>query len=127
MSLIHCDASCIIKLTSKLFFLYVDDVTDNAVELGTMHSGPKAGLASMETLDDSTKDPWGPEQNGGSPDPKAPKDEETGTKDEKAAIEEEEKEKLVPIWQACWHNIVNYQWSIGTLSKLNRHDTNFFN
>lgn len=88
-----------------------------------MNNAPKAGLASMETLDDSTKDPWGPEQNG-SPDPKAPKDEEAGLKDEKAA-EDEEKEKLVPIWQACWESVVNYQWSIGTLSQSNRHDTNF--
>lgn len=78
-----------------------------------MNSGPKAGLASMETLDDSTKDPWGTEN--GSPDPKVPKDEENGLKgEEKAPAEEEEKEKTIPIWQACWQNIVNYQWSIGT-------------
>lgn len=87
-------------------------MTDNAVELGIVNSEPKAGLASMETLDDSTKDPWGTEN--GSPDLKAPKDDESGLKEgEKGAEDEEGKEKRIPIWQACWQSIINYQWSIG--------------
>lgn len=77
-----------------------------------MNNEPKAGLASMETLDDSTKDPWGPEN--GSPDAKVPNDEEAGLKEiDKAAEAEEDREKTIPIWQACWQNIINYQWSIG--------------
>lgn len=87
-------------------------MNDGGVELGNMNSGPKAGLASMETLDDSTKDPWGTEN--GSPDLKVPKDEENGVKNGEKAVEDEgEKEKPMPLWQACWQNVTNYQWSIG--------------
>lgn len=97
-------------------------MTDNAVELGNMNQ-PKAGLASMETLDDSTKDPWGPEN--GSPEPKVPKDEEAGLKEDEKAPEGEDdlKEKPIPVWQACWQNILNYQWSIGKFAAIVSNDS----
>jgi hypothetical protein len=84
-------------------------VTDN-IELGNTNNVPKAGLASMETLDDSTKDPWTVEN--GSESPKLPKEEEVTAAEAKAAEAEAEKEKPIPIWQ----QIQNYNCSIGIIT-----------
>lgn len=79
-------------------FNHTDDVTDN-IELGNT----KAGLASMETLDDSTKDPWNIE-NGETKDEQEAKNDE-----EKKALDSEDQEKPLSIWQ----QIRNYNCSIG--------------
>lgn len=72
------------------------------IELGSGPGG-KAGLASMETLDDSTKDPWNQENGGDAVD--AEKSEEAKKAEEATA---EEKTSL-------FSNIRNYTCSIGEL------------
>jgi hypothetical protein len=68
-----------------------------------MGNGPrgKAGLASMETLDDSTKDPWNQENGSDAVDADKPVE-----KPEKGAEDEEKKESLIA-------GILNYRCSIG--------------
>lgn len=90
-----------LKSINFFFFFNADDVTDN-IELGSSKNQGKAGLASMETLDDSTKDPWNIE-NGET------KEEEAKHDEEKKALESEEQEKPIPIWQ----QIRSYNCSIG--------------
>jgi Carboxylesterase family len=78
------------------------------IELG---SGPRAGLASMETLDDSTKDPWNPEN---SPDVvDAEKDGKSGAV-EKELCEQDGKEKKLPFLAG----IRNYNCSIGEVTSI---------
>lgn len=68
-----------------------------------MGNGPrgKAGLASMETLDDSTKDPWNQENGSDAVDAEKPVE-----KPEKGAVDEEKKESLIATIQS-------YSCSIG--------------
>lgn len=72
-----------------------------------MGNGPrgKAGLASMETLDDSTKDPWNQEND-------AVDAEKPADKPEKGAEDEEKKESLIA-------SIQNYNCSIGKFENFN--------
>lgn len=71
------------------------------IELGNGPGG-KAGLASMETLDDSTKDPWNQENSPDVVDAEKPKEVEK-------AAEETEGEKK----QSLIASIQNYNCSIG--------------
>lgn len=68
------------------------------IEMGNGPRG-KAGLASMETLDDSTKDPWNQENDG--VDAENPVE-----KPEKGVVDEEKKESLIA-------SIQKYKCSIG--------------
>lgn len=76
------------------------------IELGSGPGG-KAGLASMETLDDSTKDPWN-QENGDATDANEK------TEEPKKAPEEEEEKKFAAIISS----IQNYNCSIGDLLTL---------
>lgn len=77
------------------------------IELGNGPGG-KAGLASMETLDDSTKDPWNQENGGDAVDAEKPKE------GEKETAEEQPKEKK----QSLIASIQSYNCSIGEFDRL---------
>ena len=78
--------------------IIIDEVAEN-IELG---NEPKAGLASMETLDDSTKDPW--TENGDTVDTT-----ETKTNGNSDPQNEQPAEKPINIWES----IQSYECSIG--------------
>lgn len=79
-----------------------------------MGNGPrgKAGLASMETLDDSTKDPWNQENGTDGIDGEKP---EEAQKVEAATVVPEEEKKPTLI-----ESIRGYDCSIGKLHALNQ-------
>lgn len=103
-------------LTARVY-LCIDEVNED-IELGKKEH-KTAGLASMETLDDSTKDPWTETEaengNGTVEAVKKPNDDDDHKKEadqtdaDKKAADDEEKEKPIPIWQ----QIREYNCSIG--------------
>lgn len=88
---------------SGIFNRFRKTAKSDDIELGPQAA--KAGLASMETLDDSTKDPWNQEEQDAVD---AAKLAET-VPDEKKPIKEEEGEKNLSVYQ----QIRNYNCSIG--------------
>lgn len=86
---------------SGIFNKFRRNTRSDDIELGSGPGG-KAGLASMETLDDSTKDPWNQENGGDAVDA-----EKT---DEPKIVEEPVQEKRLA---ALIESVQSYKCSIG--------------
>jgi hypothetical protein len=92
---------------SGVFNKFRKSARNDDLELG---SGPRAGLASMETLDDSTKDPWNPENSPDVVDADKGEDSKAAGKE----AEEQEREKKLPFLAG----IQNYNCSIGEVTSM---------
>lgn len=97
------------------------DVAEN-IELG---NEPKAGLASMETLDDSTKDPWSTENGNGNGVTETKSESENGPKGDAEKKEKDALDGAVPKTD-YWGMIQNYECSVDDVALVGGIITFFF-